>query len=527
MIPIVNANWTTSLAAKMTSSASSFTLNRSTDSDSTTLSGTYYLTFDEGTTNEEHMIVSLAGSAGTVTTRGLSKVNANANVAANQFAHDRGSSVKMTNIALVKILRRLNGTEAFDSVALTGVASVAGLTTPTSGETTKAANVAYANALAIAGAPDASATTKGIVEIATDAQLAASAADGSGDTTAPLVAHAASFNVTSTASKVPVANASGVLDDGYVALTTRGDLVTRDATGLSRIAVGTANQYLTTNGTDVSWGGANLNEANTFFGATNITGAEAETLSNRSSANSLHEHTGFNTVMVAPLGAAALNRASLQVGFYDAATPFIAAVGRSNVMMDFSIASDYGLTIYPYDSQDYSGLNADLLGVVRIGASDWMSYGTGGIYKDAGAGSFVSGSSQGPLGCDATNSYLLMLTSTTNIRRFSGISGTALTQVDNITLDTAVTATVGFVFDDTNNQFVCIDQTNNLVRRFTLAGATVDTASYTVDDTYLAGLAIINNRFYLVMIHSNQGDTGSNAMNPIVALTFVPTTMTQ
>ena len=149
----------------------------------------------------------------------------------------------------------------------------------------------YADDLAIAGAPDASATVKGLSEIASDAELAASAADGSGNTTAPLVAHAASFNTTSTANKVPVANASGVLDDGYIALTTRGDLVTRDATGLARLAVGAANRYLTTDGTDLAWGGANLDEANTFFGATDILGAEAETLTALSgNANALHLH---------------------------------------------------------------------------------------------------------------------------------------------------------------------------------------------------------------------------------------------
>src|SRR3990167_1999265 len=99
-LPISNANWTTSLAAKISSSATTLTLNRSTDADSTTLSGTYYLTFDEGTTNEEHMVVTLAGAAGTVVTRGLSRVSAATNVAANQFSHDRGSSVKMTDIAI-------------------------------------------------------------------------------------------------------------------------------------------------------------------------------------------------------------------------------------------------------------------------------------------------------------------------------------------------------------------------------------------------------------------------------------------
>lgn len=237
---------------------------------------------------------------------------------------------------------------------------------------------------------------------------------------------------------------------------------------------------------------------------------------------------GFNVSMITPIGVGATTtRASFQVGFSDAATPLIASLGYSNVVMDFSIASDYGITIYPYDYHDNSGVTADFLGCVRIGNDDWTSRATNTIRKNGGDGTFVSGDEQGPLGHDATNSYLLMLTSTTNIRRFSGIAGTALTQVDNITLDTAVTETKGFVFDDTNNQFICIDATANLIRRFTIAGATVDTATYTVDDTYLAGLAIVNNRFYLVMLSASHGASVAATFFPENSLVFIPTSMTR
>lgn len=185
-IPKIYLNFETSLASAMTSSATSFTLARSTDDDATTLSGTYFVTIDEGTSTEEHFLITLAGATATVVTRGLSRVDGSTNKSANQFAHNRGATVKITNAPLVLLARLLNGTDTFNTVNWLGVNSVSGLATPTSGETTKACNVAYANALAIAGAPDSAETVKGIVEKATTAE--SQAGTDAGSTTAPLFA---------------------------------------------------------------------------------------------------------------------------------------------------------------------------------------------------------------------------------------------------------------------------------------------------------------------------------------------------
>jgi hypothetical protein len=125
------------------------------------------------------MYATMSGASGTVTRRGLSKVDAWTEVAGNKFIHNRSASVKVTNLSLVLINRLLLGTDTFNAPDWTGVNSISGLATPTSSETTKAANVAYANALAIAGAPDASTTVKGIVEEATQAEVAAGTAAGS------------------------------------------------------------------------------------------------------------------------------------------------------------------------------------------------------------------------------------------------------------------------------------------------------------------------------------------------------------
>lgn len=212
-LPKLLANFSTSLAATMSASATSLTLSTSTDDDGGTLSGLYELTIDEGTNSEEHMYVTMTGSAGSVSRRGLSRVDAWTEQTANKKIHNRGASVKITNLTDILVLRLLNGTDTFNSVNWTGVNSISGLATPTAGETTKAANVAYVNAVSIAGANDATTTVKGIVEIATDAEL--QAGTGTGSTGAKVVAAGDSFNQTATANKVPVANSSGKLAAGW------------------------------------------------------------------------------------------------------------------------------------------------------------------------------------------------------------------------------------------------------------------------------------------------------------------------
>jgi len=76
----------------------------------------------------------------------------------------------------------------------------------------------YADDLAIAGSPDATTSVKGIVEIATGAELAAGT--GTGSTGATVVAAGSSFKNTSAgagdANKVPVLDAAGVLDNTFM-----------------------------------------------------------------------------------------------------------------------------------------------------------------------------------------------------------------------------------------------------------------------------------------------------------------------
>lgn len=84
---------------------------------------------------------------------------------------------------------------------------------PTINDDKQVATKKYVDTSVVSGAPIATTTAKGIVEIATDAELAAGTATGS--TGASVVAAGGSFKSTATANKVPVADASGKLSAGW------------------------------------------------------------------------------------------------------------------------------------------------------------------------------------------------------------------------------------------------------------------------------------------------------------------------
>lgn len=164
-IPKTLANYTIRLTAGISASDTSFTLSTSLDPEGGTFSGLYGITFDIGTSKEEHIIATLTGSSGTVVKRGLSRVDALTEVSDNKYAHGQATVTFTDYPIIVAVQRLLSGTEDFNTVDWTGVNSIDDLATPTSGELTKAANVDFVNSIAIAGSPDSSTVTKGIAKI--------------------------------------------------------------------------------------------------------------------------------------------------------------------------------------------------------------------------------------------------------------------------------------------------------------------------------------------------------------------------
>lgn len=95
--PDARALFTTSLASKITSSATSMTLVSATDKDGNTLaSSTYGFIIDEGTSVEEFVLADCTATACTNLKRGISVATGTTTVPALQFEHRRGASVKIT-----------------------------------------------------------------------------------------------------------------------------------------------------------------------------------------------------------------------------------------------------------------------------------------------------------------------------------------------------------------------------------------------------------------------------------------------
>lgn len=206
-IPKINALFESSLASSLSAAGSSMTLSSATDRDGNALSGLYGFIVDEGTADEEFVVGTVSGTTVTITARGLDADSPTTEVAGNKKAHRRGATVKITDYPIMGYLRGLaNGDYTFPN-------KLSYESHPTFSSNTEIVDKKYVDDTVTSGAPDASTTVKGLVEIATDAEL--QAGTGTGGTSAVIVAAGDSFTETPTANKVPVANSSGKLAAGW------------------------------------------------------------------------------------------------------------------------------------------------------------------------------------------------------------------------------------------------------------------------------------------------------------------------
>lgn len=289
---------------------------------------------------------------------------------------------------------------------------------------------------------------------------------------------------------------------------------------------------------------ANWQELMTLINATDITGAELETLSAgaTSNADALHTHPafvhGFNfalqireetTTTISPqsCGYSDGTIKTLSVNGYEG------GAAADGYVAGYNISTDVGAAIFQTLWTKFD-MSVALSASVLIGTDYWTSEqnGTPGntIRKNGStvtiSGTTPSNGGQFPcLGHDPTLSYLLVLDATTRIRRYSGIAGTTITYVDDITLDTAVSRDVGFLFDNTNSRYICVDATNNLLRRFNSTGTTIDTVAYTISDADVHGICMIKDRVYLIVVRS-QNPTGASVTFGL-SVDLIPTNMTR
>jgi len=211
-VPVIVAVFETSLQSSVTSTATSMTLVAGADVAGNNLSGFTCFVIDEGTGTEEFVCGTASGTAISSMSRGIDPVDGNLEVTALKKAHRRGASVKITNYPSLGILSRiLNGDESIPNI-LTYVSD----NTFTSDQSLISKK--YADDLSTAGAPNASTTAKGILEVATAAETAAGTATGS--TGAVLSADNDNFNATQSATTlVPVTGTDGKLAQGFLDLT--------------------------------------------------------------------------------------------------------------------------------------------------------------------------------------------------------------------------------------------------------------------------------------------------------------------
>lgn len=157
-----------------------------------------------------------AGRTFTSVTRGLSTVTGTTTAASTAEAWGRGTSVELTDAPiLIEVANKLAGVQTIDNLLqYDNTVLVSG-----SSSTTTVPTKYYVDNVAVAGAPDSSQTIKGILEEATAAEAASGAADGSGNTTAPLAltSSIATSTCQQALSRVIVASSTtGKIDKGCI-----------------------------------------------------------------------------------------------------------------------------------------------------------------------------------------------------------------------------------------------------------------------------------------------------------------------
>jgi hypothetical protein len=261
-VPIVVAVFETSLAAGITSTATEMTLVSGTTSDSTTLSGVYGFVIDEGTSSEEFVLATCADTVCSSMTRGVSTITGNTSVTALKHSHAKGASVKISDHPQLAIVSRIvNGDEdfpnslEFDAVLTYTSSGMADVFT-----TNDIVNKDYVDSSVLAGGANADLTTKGISEMATLGEI--NSFTTSGGTSANLFVNPAYLGNSNYGHYLPTADEKNALD----------------GTGTPSAT----NKYVTSDDTTFT-------ETKTFFDATNITGAEAEDLTDAGTSTA-HKH---------------------------------------------------------------------------------------------------------------------------------------------------------------------------------------------------------------------------------------------
>lgn len=209
----VRALFTTTLASKITSSATSMTLSSATDKDGTVLaSSTYGFIIDEGTSKEELVLADCTGTTCTNMTRGLSVRTGTTTVAALQFEHGRGAEIKITDApSLIYASNVFRGKQNLDYKLRYNTAQ-------TFSDPTDIISKDYADSLSFGGVPAASESASGFVELANGVEAASSTSlGGTGARLAiPASLATSTYNSATAALRVVVTQNNGKIDTNFL-----------------------------------------------------------------------------------------------------------------------------------------------------------------------------------------------------------------------------------------------------------------------------------------------------------------------
>lgn len=215
-----SARFETSLAAPIGTTDTSMTLVSGTNNDGTSLAGYVCFTIDSNQPNVEDVCGTANGIFVTGLTRGLSGSTGTTTVASLKSSHRRGADVKISDTPFLVILSRImNQIDGFAN-PIAYDSSVA--TTTLAGNRQNVASVGFVQDTAFnsAGVINATTAAKGVAQIATGAQAAASTNLGSSGASLVLPSSIATstFNTLTAGNKVIVSGTTGTIDQGFISL---------------------------------------------------------------------------------------------------------------------------------------------------------------------------------------------------------------------------------------------------------------------------------------------------------------------
>lgn len=186
--------------------------------DGSTLSGFTCFTVDSNTPTVEYECGTVSGTNVTGLIRGIDAVTGTTTIASLQYAHHRGADVKVTDYPTLTILSRIFQNVDTIPNPISYISSLA--TTTIAANRANVASVGLVQDIAFGGAGiiNASATNKGIVQISTGAQAAASTVTGSTGASLALTSSisTSTFNSATAANVVVLTQNSGKIDSNFL-----------------------------------------------------------------------------------------------------------------------------------------------------------------------------------------------------------------------------------------------------------------------------------------------------------------------